>query len=237
MKKILLGLFSLLISLGVQAQTFTTENSDTTRGAYVSGNEVKIYNPISSASSTPVVLKWRVLSSSFMSGWDAGNSGICDNTLCRFDVNALQANTGFETSGPYTTRGDFHVLFIANNPANGTSARVTVLLQDDASGYSRTLTFIAYKSAVGITTTTLADDNVKLFPNPARDFVNVIYDAKANVKTAAIYNLIGKTIQVYKVSDNNSAKLDLENVPSGVYFIRLMNANGQVVATRRFTRQ
>lgn len=238
MKKILLGFFSLLISLGVQAQTFNTDSGDTTRGAHISGTEVKVYNTISSASSTPVTLKWRVLSFSFMTGWDASNSGICDNTLCRFDIPALHNNTIPETSGAYgTSKGDFHVLFIANNPTNGTSARVTVLLQDEASSYSRTLTFIAYKSATGITTTVVSDDNVKLFPNPARDFVNVIYDAKANVKTAAIYNLIGKTIQVYKVSDNNSAKLDLENVPSGVYFIRLMNATGQVVATRRFTRQ
>jgi hypothetical protein len=240
MKKILLGIFSLFISLAVHAQSFVTESGadDTVRNSYSSGSEIKVYNRIGSASSTPVTLKWRVISSNFMTGWDPATSGICDNSLCRFDVNALQSSSSSETSDPYSaSKGDFHVLFAVNNPANGTSARVTVHLTDEATAYSRTLTFIAYKSALGITTTVIGDDNVKLFPNPARDFINVLYDSKANVKTAAIYNLIGKTIQVYKVSDNNSAKLDLENVPSGVYFLRLMNANGQVVATRRFTRQ
>lgn len=239
MKKLLLGVLSLFISIALNAQTFNTDSGpsvDTVRKNWAPGS-IEVHNNIASASAGPVAIKWKVISSNFMPGWDAALTGVCDLNGCQTDIPNLQAMSGYTFGGAYTNKGDFHVVFESNNPANGTSARVTIRVMDTLSGYSRTLTFIAEKNNVGVTTTVVNEDNVKLFPNPAHDFLNVLYDAKSNVKTAAIFNLIGKTIQVYKVSDDNSAKLDLENIPSGVYFLRLMNDKGQVVATRRFTHQ
>jgi hypothetical protein len=79
---------------------------------------------------------------------------------------------------------------------------------------------------------------VVLYPNPARESINVLYDEKAGVKTIAIYNLIGKLMgPIYRPTNNGSAKIDLDEMPNGVYFLRLMDAGGHVLATRRFTRQ
>ena len=112
-----------------------------------------------------------------------------------------------------------------------------IYAQDTISGSSKTLTYIAYASSTGIKTTSSSDD-VVLFPNPAREAVNVIFDGRAGVKTIAIYNLIGKMVSpVYKPSGNNSAKIDVNEMPAGVYFIRLMDGQGRVVATRRFVHQ
>ena len=77
-----------------------------------------------------------------------------------------------------------------------------------------------------------------LYPNPAREAVNVIYNEKAGIKTIAVYNIIGKLMgPVYKPADNGSAKIDLDDIPNGIYFLRLMDSQGHVLATRRFTRQ
>jgi hypothetical protein len=58
------------------------------------------------------------------------------------------------------------------------------------------------------------------------------------VKTIAVYNLIGKLMgPIYKPSSSSSAKIDLDDMPTGIYFLRLMDGQGRVVATRRFTRQ
>ncbi len=240
MKNVLLFILCLLsFSVVADAQSFTTSSgsSDTVTKSYTSGTTIEVHNDLMSSSSTPVAIKWRVATFAFDAGWDAAATGICDNYLCRYNLNNLA--TSSEKSDPYSNGSfsDFHVLFAANNPANGTSAKVTVRLTDTATNYSRTLTFIAYKSALGISTSVVNSDNVSLYPNPAREAINVIFDKQADVKTIAIYNMIGKAMRIFKPTDNNSARLDLDNIPSGVYFVRLMNSDGEIVATRRFTRQ
>jgi len=79
--------------------------------------------------------------------------------------------------------------------------------------------------------------NVTLYPNPAGKELNITYNPAANVKTIAIYNIIGKVMTVYKVLADGSASLNLENIPYGVYMARLFDSNGSVVTTVRFTRQ
>jgi hypothetical protein len=76
-----------------------------------------------------------------------------------------------------------------------------------------------------------------LYPNPAHNEVNLVYNTTADIKNIAVYNIIGKVIAVYKVTENNSANLNLENLPSGIYFARLINSQGNVVVTRKFTKQ
>ncbi len=80
-------------------------------------------------------------------------------------------------------------------------------------------------------------DEIVIYPNPAHDEVNIVYGADAGVKTIAIYNLIGKVVSVFKPIDNSSANLSIDNLPMGIYFVRLVNAQGAVVAARKFTRQ
>ncbi len=240
MKKILLIVFPLFISLATQAQSFipASGSNDTVFQAWTSGSSIELHNNIASSSATPITLKWKVISYKFDVGYDAPGTGICDNQNCYTDVPGLYNATSYYRSDPYTaTAGDFHVLYSVNNPAPGTSAKVTVRAIDTVSNYARTLTFVLYRAALGIGQTGANDNSVTLYPNPARESVNVIFDKQTDVKTIAIYNMIGKTMRVFKPSDNNSAKLDLDAIPSGIYFVRLMNGEGQIVATRRFTRQ
>jgi hypothetical protein len=97
-------------------------------------------------------------------------------------------------------------------------------------------TFMITRSTVGIAPVKVSSD-VTIYPNPATNALNVVYDNVADVKNIAIYSIIGKQMNMYRVTDNNSASLNLENIPSGIYFIRLLNSHGDVVATRKFTRQ
>jgi hypothetical protein len=126
-------------------------------------------------------------------------------------------------------------LFVDSGASKGSVSYMTVSVTGGAT--TKRLTFIVNKTGTGLVTT-VKEENVNLYPNPARDFVNITYDPKDNIKTVVLYNLIGKAVQAYKVSNNASAKLDFDNsLAAGVYFVRLMNDRGQVVATRRFTKQ
>lgn len=81
------------------------------------------------------------------------------------------------------------------------------------------------------------NDLVTIYPNPARSELNVIFDSKLDIRTIAVYNLIGKVVSVFKVTSGTSARLDIDNIPSGIYFIRLTDSQGKVAATCKFTRQ
>jgi hypothetical protein len=142
------------------------------------------------------------------------------------------------TTDPYQPQvpGIFYATFDGDAAAPGTSAHIRVLVEDNMNGYSKTLTYVAYKFATGVVNVTKSDDEVVIYPNPAKANVNVIFDASMGVKNIAIYNLIGKAVSVYKVN-GNSAKLDLTEIPSGIYFVRLINSQGKIVATRKITHQ
>ena len=94
----------------------------------------------------------------------------------------------------------------------------------------------ANKVPTAVTNINNQESNILLYPNPAREELNVVFSATADIKTIAVYNIIGKVLVVYKVT-GDSANMNLENIPSGIYFVRLTNSHGDVVVTRKFTKQ
>lgn len=72
-------------------------------------------------------------------------------------------------------------------------------------------------------TTASLDDKFKtpisVYPNPVKgDVINIVSDVP--IKTAELYNLIGKKIK----SSTNSDKLDVSNISSGVYLLKVNNS-------------
>jgi len=245
MRNVVLALSIVLMPFLAGAQTFLTQSgtSDSTTGLFTGGTDLQIVNGLKSASSNTVTLNWHVSGFVLGTGWKV--TGFCDNNTCYYNDPVTKPPYGeilngkVYTSFPYgNTFGDFHVIFDPTAAANLTSSWVQAFVFDPTGNYGRTLTFVGKKNANGVLSVSVSSDDVVVYPNPAKDAVNVIYDAKSNVKTIAVYNLIGKLMgPVYVPSSNTSAKIDLNDVPNGVYFIRLMNNQGNVVATRRFTRQ
>ena len=255
MRNVLLSLFSALLLFqagNASAQIVTQSGSrDTVGGNNTSSETVfKVHNDIKSGSSTPVKLEWKVISHNLGTnpGWPlfdgVSGAGFCDNILCRSvtvgnvnsnlftDSNIVQNSDFYETQFE-----DFYMQFLCNNPAVGSSAYVRVRATDLNGSGSRVITFIGHRSTTGITNT-VSNDEIVLYPNPATEAINVVYDANAGIKTIAVYNLIGKLVgPIYKPANNGSAKINLGDMPNGVYFMRLMDSRGHVVATRRFTRQ
>jgi hypothetical protein len=246
MRNVILTVFSaflLLTGASASAQILTSNgNKDTAGRNYDGSAQFYVHNDIKSGSAAPVFLRWHVVNSYFGPGWEIVQSGFCDNISCRSALtptgNIFTDHT-VEMSDAYTNAGynDFKMLFNTSNPAMGSYSWVQIFAEDTVGGTSRTLNYFAYMTPAGVSTTVTSDE-VLLFPNPAREAVNVVFDSKAGVKTIAVYNLIGKLVgPIYKPSNNSSAKIDLNDIPNGVYFMRLMNAQGEVVSTRRFIRQ
>ncbi len=240
MKKILLILYAqLLVTTGVvQAQTFTM--SDTVRQTIAATGSLS--NPIANITSAPLTLKWSVIATDFPADWRTEEAfGICDNMLCRSNANSALWNgvggTQF-TSAPYSvgSGGAFSLAMNLNGASAGTHY-VTVRLSDNGlPTCSRDVTFIVSKLPTAVSNVNGTDNDVKLYPNPASDEVNLVFSQNPDIKTVAIYNVIGKMMSVYKVN-GTSANLNISSIPSGIYFVRMANSHGDVVVTRKFTKQ
>lgn len=234
MKKTLLSIFSvLLVSVMAIGQNFTTQYGDTSTAPSPGPGEFFVYNKITNTSSAATTYNWRYVDSDYPSGW--AYAGVCDNKTCYGNdllngnaVTSLQVNAGSDM--------DYHAVFNDMGAANGSVAWIQTKIWETGSLSSKTLTFVATKGVTSAVTVTRFDDDIVLYPNPARNSLNIIYDADLGVKNIGVYNLIGKMVNIYKVG-SNSAKLDVDNLPSGIYFVRLFNAQGTVVGTRKFTHQ
>lgn len=103
----------------------------------------------------------------------------------------------------------------------------------DTSKATQQDTSVARKNTAGLTPC----EELSVYPNPATTELNVVYGPGTSVRNIAIYNLIGKVMNVYKAGDAGSANLNLDGIPEGIYYVWLMNPKGDVIATKKFTKQ
>ncbi len=186
--------------------------------------------------STAVTVQWKVISSDFPADWITA-TGICDNNLC-YNLSSLWPSGALKVSSPYAATADFH-LQVNLDPATTLGCYyVKVRMNDQAIPADTAIEVfkVCKTHPTGTTTVIKSTSDVVLYPNPATDEVNVVFDANADVKNIAIYNIIGKMMSVYKVN-GNSANMSLDNMPGGIYFVRLVNSQGNIVATKKFTKQ
>jgi hypothetical protein len=70
----------------------------------------------------------------------------------------------------------------------------------------------------------IAEQTVKMFPNPAQDEVNVQWD-KLEVRNIQIIDITGKVILSKNISsDTKEARLAISDFPSGLYFLQIKTA-------------
>ncbi|HXS35290.1 MAG TPA: T9SS type A sorting domain-containing protein [Flavipsychrobacter sp.] len=240
MKKFLLsvlgvsGLF--LTSLKANGQAFVTQ-ADT---LYHTINGLgELTNEITNKTGASFTIQWQVVASDFPADW-IPPVGICDNHNCYYNTKTIDLWNGFSgstfTSDPYKpdTAGTFYLITtLADTNSVGTHY-LTVSL--NGGGTSKMMTFVVSHNPTGVTTITKSEDNITVYPNPARNQINVVFNPNVDAKTIAICNLIGNVVSVFKVT-GTSAGMNIENLPTGVYFMRIINSQGAIISTRRFSHQ
>lgn len=240
MKKFLLcGLSFIALAWSSFAQSFTAQHGDTLIINYsASEPDVTIKNLVHNITSNDIQLKWRIINHNLTgTGWTF--SGFCDNITCYTSQNLLNGMTNVTDMIPANTDiADFHAIINGANAPNNSIGFLQIEATDQAAHYSKVLTFAVMKGNVNSisTTTKNPESGVTLFPIPAKDQLNVVFEPGSDVKSVSIYNLIGKPVTTFKVN-GSSAVLDVNNIPSGIYFVRLMDTRGRVIATRKFTKQ
>lgn len=243
MKKFTLIVAFLGLVAGAKAQTFSMDK-DTSKGYWTSaGYDIEPHISFTNTGSSSQTFSWKMTNFFKDDKWIF--NGACDNVLCytESEPGLTDGKTTF-VSKPVASGStlDFKMIFNGNDAANSTKALGSIEIRvgsEFGGGETKKATFVAYKTPTGIKSALVkGNDDIMIFPNPASSYIDVIYSPSSDVKTIAVYNLIGKVVNVYKVTDNSSARCEFStDMPSGIYIVRMADSKGNVIATRKITHQ
>lgn len=225
-------LLTLLGSFSARGQSFTSQH-DTVKT--FTGGFYTATNNITNLTTDTISIQWRIVANTFPADWMEYTT-LCDAAYCytAADLTATPKIVkyppglwDFHLSGnlaPATTDGTFHMQIEVKNAAIPADA----VTQTYIVGRGSASVMMAARSA--------SDDPIILYPNPATSSLNIIFNGVSGVTGIGIYSIIGRQMKMYSIVDN-SASLNVETLPSGIYFVKLLNAQGYVVATQKFTKQ
>jgi Secretion system C-terminal sorting domain len=75
---------------------------------------------------------------------------------------------------------------------------------------------------------------ITIYPNPANDKITIEISGKTNESNLAIVNIEGQELITRQITAPKTL-IDISNLPSGVYFVRL--TNNKTVSTWKFIKQ
>ena len=74
------------------------------------------------------------------------------------------------------------------------------------------------------------ENSVSLYPNPAKEYVDIRVDGDVNVKSMEVYDVYGKLINTVMVTENPT-RINVSSLANGMYFVRVSTEAGMVTKT------
>jgi hypothetical protein len=108
----------------------------------------------------------------------------------------------------------------------------TYVVKQDICGVIKWDTVIVYQSAIGINELDFLSNNVKLYPQPAQDILNIELGFESNKKynKISIIDNLGQMIREEDITFTyNKAAVNIKNLANGVYFIAISNQNNESI--------
>ncbi len=90
-----------------------------------------------------------------------------------------------------------------------------------------------WSPAINVTTTGIEnwlESSVNLYPNPAKEYVDIRVDGDLNVTMMEVYDVYGKLINTVNVIDNPT-RINVSSLANGMYFVRVTTEKGAVTKT------
>ncbi|MGZ5244262.1 MAG: T9SS type A sorting domain-containing protein [Bacteroidia bacterium] len=152
----------------------------------------------------------------------------CFNGDCR---NELEQGGKFLSEFGLNDTTCFIAFHVESHDINGKSRiRYKVINSKDSTDQAILDVTVTYISTTGFEQTAAEGLQVKCYPNPASQFVN-IYTGIISDFEVSIYNLQGKILLNQQFSSTNQASINTAQLPKGMYFIQV--ANGRNSSTRK----
>lgn len=74
-----------------------------------------------------------------------------------------------------------------------------------------------------------ADKVISLYPNPAKNQINIEYPESLNIQNLKIVNILGQDVYVASVNNDSSIQLDVSSLTSGIYYIHVNTQEGTII--------
>ncbi len=231
-KNLLLTYLLLCFSLTLKAQTDVFSISPVSPVS-ISGDsddyEIVAKSTITNNTDQELRLTWvRIVNDLANPSWQ---TLVCDNITC-WGPTRNENTFGLTPNG----EGNLDVHFQTDNEPGSGSVELLVYAIDDSANVNMTITYEADAWTVGI------DDDepvqeLKIYPNPVRNFINIDYDWSHRIETVEIYNIIGKKIATYTIpAGYYTYRIDTDQLDEGMYFISLINDRQELVTTKTFSK-
>lgn len=160
-----------------------------------------------------------------------GNTDVGDYTNVLVQVNPTQTLSGYPTtwtrysytitgfSGPTECKFAFRY-FVANGGVNATRSDIIGI------------------DSFSVDTTDLAtnqnfNQDFAIFPNPATSIVSVLSKRNEVLKNIEVSDFNGRTVNNF-IKDNVEADINISNLASGIYFLKVTTNTGKVSITKLF---
>jgi uncharacterized repeat protein (TIGR03803 family) len=103
---------------------------------------------------------------------------------------------------------------------------------NNADGILPVANFIEVPTNVGIPNINIMELDISIYPNPFNKMTTLSIKGNASKKdyTLSIYNILGQEVRSIYAGNNKEKIISRENLPSGMYFYRLIDNTGQSVS-------
>ena len=82
----------------------------------------------------------------------------------------------------------------------------------------------------------LMEGSYKLFPNPANSEINILSLSNSNYYNIEIHDLTGRIVKIENSRISNNTTLDVSDLKSGNYIIKITDNNGKVESLKMIKR-
>lgn len=239
MKQYLLTFFIFLFGLSVQAQ-MVTYSTDT---VFVEGVDydltdlfeiAKSHAEIENVSQGELNLKWVMAKVDVPQLWQAQ---LCDLNSCyafgQFTNIDANLNEPLVLAASGTSIMDIGVRHKGQAGIGIYKVEVSTVADPSTILTSAIYKFTINPDDITGTTTLFNQKAIKLFPNPVTGYFSLTDNDL--VKQLQIFNIVGK--KMMDMSFQNGDAINVASFPNGLYLVRMMGENGEVLRTTRMTKR
>jgi hypothetical protein len=113
-----------------------------------------------------------------------------------------------------------------------------VVLQSSVTifSYSCDTALVPSCAQVGLRENSLMSQQFSVFPNPSKELLNIQFTGNGSAeefRKAEILNSLGQSVKLFDLNfANKIASVEINELPAGIYYLRLARSNGQTLCTK-----
>ncbi len=214
----------LFLSAQLLAQNLSISTNYTTMQGK-SNEEIAPTVTLKNTGSMPIEVRWEKIRSNAPQGWE---SVVCDKQCYSTLIESRSI-----ILAPGEVLSDFRVSFRPNGLEGIGSVELRIYETRNPKN-SQTIMFSASAQQNNLSSIQGGHQSLSVFPNPAIDYIS-LQDAHQEVKFLEIYNVVGRKVIDFPVR-SEGAKYDIGELPRGMYMVRLLDRNHNIIRTQRISK-